>query len=262
MIKLIVSDLDGTLLHKHQTIRPEDREALHEAQRQGVTVAFASGRMQPEIEQVMKEMGLKLHTISQNGAYVHTSAGELIRHNAFERNLILSLTEAAAGMPFVTVLAGPDHYIVKEMDERASLLKKRLLAPLVEISDLHDRLGRELVCGKISYMGDAAELRKLGDGLLQTYGDDIDVYISDSDCLDVMPRISSKGAGLTTLLEYLRLKPEETLCIGDAFNDISMFKVTPHSFAMAASHPEVRQHASRTVSYVSDAVAWALGQTV
>lgn len=262
MIKLIVSDLDGTLLHKHQSIRPEDREALHEAQRQGIKVAFASGRMLPEIKQVMNEMGLQLHTISQNGAYVHTSDGELIRHNAFERELIVPLTEAAAGLPFVTVLAGPDHYIVQEMDERASRLKNRLLAPLVELSDLHERLGRELICGKISYMGDADELRKLGEDLLQTYGDAIDVYISDVDCLDVMPRISSKGTGLAALLDYLQLKPEETMCIGDAFNDISMFKMTPHSFAMASGHPDVRRQASRTVRYVSDAVAWVLGQTV
>lgn len=262
MIKLIVSDLDGTLLHSHTTIRDEDREALHEARRQGLAVAFASGRMLPEIRDIMERMELNAHAISQNGAYVHTAEGQLIRHHVFDRELILSLAEAAADTPFVTVLAGPDRYIVKHLDEKAARLRQRLLAPLVEIEDLNDQLGKELLCGKISYMGDIAGLRRLREQLLEAYGDAIDAYISDSDCLDVMPRASSKGTGLIALLDDLDVKPEEVLCIGDAFNDISMFAVTPHSFAMASSHAEVQAHASHTVRFVSDAVRWAMGQTV
>lgn len=258
MIKLIVSDVDGTLLHHHETIHPEDVRALREAQRSGITVAFASGRMLPELQGVMTRLDMKLPAVSQNGAYVHTADGELIHSAAFERELIASLAEAADGLPFTTLLAAPDHYVVKRLDDKAERLRRRLFAPLVELPELHERLGRQLVCGKISYMGEIEPLRELGRRLQAEYGDAIEVYISDSDCLDVMPRISSKGAGLAALLDHMRLKPEEAVSIGDAFNDLPMFAMTPNSFAMASSHADVQSKAAFTVHRVADAVAWAL----
>ncbi|KPV57272.1 HAD family hydrolase [Paenibacillus sp. A3] len=259
MIKLIVSDLDGTLLLGHRTIRPEDRQALHDAIGRGVDVAFASGRMRPEIAKVMETVGITAHCISQNGAYVHAAGGELIRHHAFERELIVELSQAAAGLPFLTLLAGPDRYMTERWSEHAQRLAPRLMAPFEAVEGLRERLGRDLVCGKISFMGDVGRLREFQQTLLARYGEAVDAYISDIDCLDVMPKGSSKGSGLLALLEKLNIRPEETACFGDAFNDLSMFAVTPHSFAMASSHPDVQARASCTVPYISEAVRWIDG---
>ncbi len=122
MIRLIVSDLDGTLLHNHKAVRPEDRQALQEAKAQGIAVAFASGRMRPEIVSVMEELGITGHAISQNGAYVHTAEGKLIHQSAFERELIADLAQAASGTPFLTLIAAPDSYVVERWSERAEEL--------------------------------------------------------------------------------------------------------------------------------------------
>ncbi|MBP1154591.1 MULTISPECIES: HAD family hydrolase [unclassified Paenibacillus] len=256
MIRLIVSDLDGTLLHKHKAIRPEDRQALHEAKAEGITVAFASGRMRPEIISVMKDLGIAGHAISQNGAYVHTSDGNLIHQSAFERELIADLAQAASGTPFVTMIAAPDSYVVERWSERVEQLRSRLFAPLVEMKDLQHKLGRDLVCGKISYMGEVDELLQFQKVLKTKYGEAIDAYISDVDCMDVMPRHTSKGTGLLSLLEHLGMDREEAACFGDSFNDLSMFAVTPHSFAMAASHPDVQAKAAHTIQNVAEALEW------
>ncbi|TVY07416.1 HAD family hydrolase [Paenibacillus cremeus] len=257
MIKLVVSDLDGTLLVGHtKSIREEDRQALLKAEELGITVAFASGRMRPEITVIAQELALPAHAISQNGAYVHLKDGTLLQSAAFERELIVRLAEAAEGTPLLTVIAGPDSYIVQQLDDRTRPLQANLMAPLEEATNMLEILGRELICGKISYIGEVPRLLELKQALEAEHGDAVDVYISDVNCLDVMPRQSSKGAGLNALRELLGVRPEESACFGDAFNDLSMFAVTPHSFAMATSHPEVQRHAARTVGSVAEALDW------
>ncbi|OXM84260.1 HAD family hydrolase [Paenibacillus rigui] len=259
MIKLIVSDLDGTLMQKGHQFRQEDRDALIEAMNQGIIVCFASGRMYPEIRHVMDELELKVHSVSQNGAYVHTLDGKLIQHDTFETGLIKQLAVAALDLPFITVMCSADSYIVT--DERHRHIQANLLAPLLVNPHAVEALGSELMCGKITYLGDVNELLKLKQALLSTYGDHIDSYIADVDCLDVMPLHVSKGTGIRALQKHLGIAPEETLCIGDSFNDVSMFRDTPHSFAMAGAHPDVKAKAAYEVRSVAEAVAWALNPT-
>ncbi|MDF2958638.1 MAG: cof family hydrolase, partial [Paenibacillus sp.] len=121
-----------------------------------------------------------------------------------------------------------------------------------------EALGGELMCCKITYLGEIEELLTFKQQLLSVYGDKIDAYIADVNCLDVMPRHVSKGAGLRALQEHLGITPEETICIGDSFNDVSMFKVTPHSFAMSTSHADVKAQAAYITDSVAGAVDWAL----
>ncbi|NHN31578.1 HAD family hydrolase [Paenibacillus agricola] len=258
MIKLIVSDLDGTLLQKGHIVKPTDQEALAKASAAGIIVSIASGRMHPEILHIVKDLHIQAHAISQNGAYVHNSAHELIQQDVFETELIKQLATTAAELPFYTILCAPDHYVITEMNEGYAALEANLLAPLKVMPHAVQALGSELICSKLSYIGPIEELLKLQQQLISTYGDKIDPYISDVNCLDVMPRHISKGLALQALQAYLGVNPEETICIGDSFNDISMFHVTPNSFAIRTSHLDVQAEAAHVVDSVAEAIAWVL----
>jgi Cof subfamily protein (haloacid dehalogenase superfamily) len=258
MIKLIVSDLDGTLLKTGHHIRPEDRAAIHEAIANGITVSFASGRMHPEIVHVIQELGISAHSVSQNGAFVHTIDQQLIQQDTFETSLIRQLALAAEGTALYPVMCTPDYYFVTEMNDGYAAIEKNLLAPLRVIPHAIEALGSELLCCKISFIGEMEQLIMLQQQVLSVHGDVIDAYISDVNCMDVMPRHVSKGVGLQTLLAHSGIRADETICIGDSFNDISMFGVIPHSFAISSSHSEVQARAAYVVDSVADAVTWAL----
>ncbi|SFM20395.1 hypothetical protein SAMN03159341_12049 [Paenibacillus sp. 1_12] len=258
MIKLIVSDLDGTLLHNSRHIKPEDQTAIHNALASGITVTFASGRMHPEIIHVSNKLGISAHSVSQNGAFVHTKDQELILQDIFETSLIRQLAQAAEGTPIYTLLNGPDYYVTTVMNEGYAAIEANLLAPLRVMPHAIEALGSELLCCKISYLGEMEQLLALQQELLSTLGDKIDAYISDVNCMDVMPRHVSKGAGLQALLSYSGIRADEAICIGDSFNDISMFGAIPNSFAMSTSHPDVQARAAYVVDSVAEAVSWAL----
>lgn len=259
MIKAIISDLDGTLIHHHADMNDEDIDALRRAADAGIAIAFASGRMHPEIEAVMAGIGLRVHSISQNGAFVHTADGTRIAQHAFDPHLQRRLIEAGERTAFLTMLCAPDYYVLERMTPHGEAIGSRLLAPLRIIPDARDRLGHELVSAKMSFFGDPDELRSFMAELKDEHGDRIDAYISDIDCMDVMPSGVSKGTGCRALLDRLGIAPEEAVCIGDSFNDLSMFAATPHSYAMAGSHPDVRAKAAHVTASVADVIARVLG---
>ena len=258
MIKLLISDLDGTLIHNHATMKDEDLNALKMAMESGLELAFASGRMYPEIRSVMEELGKRTHAISQNGAFVHTTDGSMILQEAFDPGLQRALMEAGEGTPFLTLLCAPDYYFVERMSGHAERIAGRLMAPMRLVPDARERLGRDIVSGKMSFFGGLDALRSFRERLMEAYGDSIDAYISDIDCMDVMPHGVSKGTGAEALLKHLGLGADEAVCVGDSFNDLSMFAAIRHSFAMEGAHPDVRAKASRTTDGVAAVVAWAM----
>ena len=72
--------------------------------------------------------------------------------------------------------------------------------------------------------------------------------------VDIMPRGVSKGSALRRLMEHLQIEANEVACIGDSFNDISMFEVTPHSFTLHHAHPYVKEKANHIVRSVEEAI--------
>ena len=72
--------------------------------------------------------------------------------------------------------------------------------------------------------------------------------------VDIMPRGVSKGSALRRLMEHLQIEANEVACIGDSFNDISMFEVTPHSFTLHHAHPYVKERANHIVRSVEEAI--------
>jgi Cof subfamily protein (haloacid dehalogenase superfamily) len=254
MIRLLISDLDGTLIHNHADMRGEDLAALRHAKEAGLEIAFASGRMHPEILNVMDQIGLSVHSISQNGAYAHLADGSLIAQHAFDPELQRALIRAGESTPFLTLLCAPDYYIVERMTPHGERIETRLLAPLHTVPDARTRLGHDIVSGKMSFFGEIDRLNAFREELKAEHGHRIDAYISDIDCMDVMPSGVSKGTGVRELTSRLGIRPEETVCIGDSFNDLSMFAETPHSYAMAGSHPDVRRRAAYETESVAQVI--------
>ena len=73
MIKMLVSDLDGTLIDKKNQVAPQDVKAMKKLRAHDVDIFLASGRMDNEIMEVAKVIGDQYHRVSQNGAFVITN---------------------------------------------------------------------------------------------------------------------------------------------------------------------------------------------
>jgi hypothetical protein len=259
MIKLIVSDLDGTLLDHSKQVQEREREALHRAAEQGIALCLASGRLHAEIRQVGQSIGLDPYIISANGAFVFADGGKLLHQEAFEHKLASEILALAEGFDIGVMACTGEDNVAPAENSIIARINRRLLRPMMVRPDLAAAI-RERSVGlcKFSFFGEMAELKRLEQAVENTLGSRVTSYVTDTDCFDVMPPGVTKGAGLTVLLGELGLHPDEALGIGDSFNDVSVFETTPHSFAMSGSDPLVRGAAQYTAACVADAVEWAL----
>lgn len=254
-MKLFVTDLDGTLLDSGKKVTPRDRAALQLAASEGIEICLASGRMDQELQYVMEEIDGIYHRISQNGAFVYTKEGKLLQSTTFDAEVAKQLFLLAWEYRFVSLVCIDQSIYIPEKTAESRLVEDRMFAPFIEQPDILDRLADDFSPCKLSFFGDLEKLKQLQQEVENLFPNAMESFISDKDCLDLMPPGTSKGAGLGVLVREIGVKPSEVACVGDAFNDLSMFEFTPHSFAMAHSPAEIRHNAKFAVHSVADALA-------
>ncbi|MBD0383382.1 HAD family hydrolase [Paenibacillus sedimenti] len=254
MIKLIVSDLDGTLLDHSKKVSPREVTALAKAKDAGIQLCLASGRMHIELQRVMTEIGHQAYSLSQNGAFIHLDDGTFLQSKLFDPALAHQVYQLLHGFRLVKLICSIDGNYIANVSPASDKIESRMFEPFIVKEDAEQALLNELPASKFSLFGKLETLLQVKDLMEEKLGNQLELFISDTDCLDIMPRNVSKGSSLLVLLEKLGLQPDEAACIGDSFNDVSMFGVTPHSFAMKGAHPDVRQKATYLVESVAEAI--------
>jgi Cof subfamily protein (haloacid dehalogenase superfamily) len=255
MIKLIVSDLDGTLLNHAKKVNPRDREALSLAAAQGIELCLASGRMHIEMTQVMDEIGIAAHSVSQNGALIHLKEGRLLHSKLFDTELAAKLYDIAKPYDLVKLICSGEANYITHATQASDEIQARMFQKFIVSEHVQEAITQDLPVCKFSFFGGLELLLEVQRELNERVGDRLTMYLSDKDCLDIMPLGVSKGDALPILLDSIGLKADEIACIGDSFNDISMFGITPYSFAMHHGHSDVRKSAAHEVHSVADALA-------
>ncbi|WP_187355228.1 Cof-type HAD-IIB family hydrolase [Paenibacillus tengchongensis] len=257
MIKLIATDLDGTLLDRSRNISAEDWAAVKTAFEEGYHFCVASGRMNAEIVQLMTEYEGRYFTVGQNGATIYSKEKELVYHAAFEPQIAAQImrTGKAAGHLNHFVHCADDSYYTEERNAETQPIEARIMTGCTGNARLvQDLESGELISCKISFFGEWETLLRLQDNLREQFPGKLETFTSERDVLDIMPLNVSKGTGLQHLLDTLGLEPQEIACIGDSFNDLPMFALTGHSYVMAGAHPDVKKQANHVVRSVAEAI--------
>lgn len=258
MIRLFITDLDNTLFNEEKKVNDVDRKALHRLSEEGVSICLASGRMDKELVQVMRDVGGSFHRISQNGAFIYMAEGECLLSAQFEGDLAKRLYEAAEPYDLAAFFSIEDRMFVPQITDRIQAIEHRMFFPVEPMPNLLHEIGKTIFPSKICLIGDIEKIKRLDREIHAAFPGQVDTYISDKDILDFMPANISKGAAVLRLIDRLGISPEEVATIGDSYNDISMLKVTPYSFAMAHAVDDVRKEAARTVKSVAEAIDWVL----
>ncbi|HWO96235.1 MAG TPA: HAD family hydrolase [Bacillus sp. (in: firmicutes)] len=254
MIKLLVSDLDGTLIDKNNQVASHDIEALKQLREHHVDICLASGRMDNEIMEVAKAVGDQFHRVSQNGAFVMTNDHVSLHSRTFEHELAKKLYEAACSDRYITMVCSDNTNFVAQKNDVIQQIEERFFFPIEEQGNMLTAIGQSLTPSKITVLGHHEEVLEMQQAIQDVFHEDVDTFISEKGCLDIMPKNISKGNAILVLLKHLQLKPEEIACVGDSFNDIPMFRLTPNSFAMSHGHEDVKKEAAYVVDTVSEAV--------
>jgi len=241
--KLLVLDIDGTLLNSRKEISPATRAALREMMGKGHKVVLASGRPAPGVRPYGQTLELDKYggyLLAFNGArIVDCSTGKIIYRKTLPPALLPELYRFARdnGCGLAThseqeaVSAfEPDEYIA--MEARINGLPVRTVDNFVDYVDFD--------IYKCLMTAEAARAALLEKMLQEECGDRASIYRSEPFFIEVMPKNVDKGDSLARMLEVIGMDREDVVCCGDGYNDISMIRYGGVGVAMGNAQPEVK----------------------
>ncbi|MDO5549444.1 MAG: Cof-type HAD-IIB family hydrolase [Eubacteriales bacterium] len=259
MVRLMALDLDGTLLNDQKQVPESARHALQYAEKQGVTVAFCSGRNHADALYIAQQVGIPVWSITTNGAYLgHSGAEDALQLQPLPEEKaarIIAISHRFHGVPCVyTPLVEYNEAGYEEIvDYAAKQGNPVLYNPTKKEHLVHDAKEWEEilphVAGQImkcivflpnpdEFPGFEAALHEEG-GLTVTTSIMFGGLVVS---VEINREGVTKGGTLHRLQEHLGISPEETLIFGDSGNDLSMISCGKF-LAMQNAQPEVQAQA-------------------
>jgi Cof subfamily protein (haloacid dehalogenase superfamily) len=264
-IRLVVTDIDGTLLDSAGRISEEALAMLKRVASGGATVSLATSRRWVGARTVAEELGLDCPLILYDGAITRQcSSGETLASHPLQRDAAREAVAALVshglrpiaqyngpgGESMLTISADPETDYAARFVERFQAQIQ--IAPLDALTQGQDTLLRVVAFAPHGILLDMASSfadARLGTQLLEMGG-------YETAELTFFAPGASKGAALLALAERLGIPAAETFAIGDGLNDISMLKAAGVSVAMAGAPPSVRA-AARFVTSSNDEEGFA-----
>ena len=250
MIKLIASDLDGTLVPEGTPdMDPNVYEVVRNLLKEGVTFVAASGRNDESVMSGFGCMEKEITVISDNGGYVAKGGNELYC-NGFPRDLLKEVVELARHVPDAWMMASAARstYTDQNDPKYVTWVREGYKMNIRIVEDLLDVEEPLIKVALYTYAKDAAEVAA---PLKEKLGDRVSIALAGERWVDIMMPGISKGSALSHIQKTLGITCEETAAFGDNGNDISMLQQAAESFAVENAREEVKATARYVIGDVT-----------
>ena len=244
MIKIILSDIDGTFLKDDKTPCALHAKAIKEVLAKGLRFAFVSARMPEAIYPITDALGLN-HTpvISYGGAFVLTEAEEIIFDKKIAANDARGILAAMNRWQDITInyYAGR-RWFVKEIDKRVQF-EMDITGATAEVKNFGAALNENILPNKIMVICEPPTCEEMERELGKLFPT-LNVVRSAPYLLEVMDKSVSKATGIEILLNHYGFTVDEAIAFGDNYNDVEMLSYIPQSVVMANAPAAVKKLAA------------------
>jgi Cof subfamily protein (haloacid dehalogenase superfamily) len=237
-VRLVVADMDGTLLDERGAIPDAFWPVLDRLSEHGIVFAVASGRQYAALAELFGRAGDDLALIAENGAYVVRAGQEVSSSTveaAFVDHMVAVSRELAGRFDLGLVWSGPGSAYVERSDPAFLAEAGRFYTSLRVVDDLGQVTDRALKFAVYDVAGGSAGSRDALVAALRPFR----VVMSSEHWMDIMDPAVNKGVAVQALQRSLGIGPDQTMAFGDYLNDLEMLAEATHSFAMANAHPRV-----------------------
>lgn len=254
MIKIILSDVDGTFLKNDKSIPELHAKAARELLAQGKKFVLVSARMPEALYPITDGIGLpRIPVISYSGALVLTETEEILYEKKMPRvdtEKILAAIESGWKNLAVNYYTGRKWY-VREIEKRVQR-EIDITQATAEIANFEDLITKNILPNKILVMCEPPDCEEMERELGKQFPS-LNVVRSAPYLLEIMDKSVSKATGIEVLLRHYNLKVEEAVAFGDNYNDVEMLRYIPQSVAMKNAPPEVQKIAFAVTDSNEDA---------
>ncbi|NBK97884.1 MAG: HAD family phosphatase [Clostridia bacterium] len=239
-IKLVLCDLDGTILNSQKQIPACFYDVFTQLRKQGVAVGMATGRPFSNIEVKFKECANAMSCVCENGGCV-THEGKIIHSETIDKSIcdkMVLKTRALKNCGAVLCAIGATY--IENREEHMIAACKEYYPDLKIVDDL---LAVKDTIVKIS-IRDFIDSKTHVFPALKGIDDGVDIATSDRHWVDIMNKGVSKAKGITMLCEHMGISSEQVMAFGDEMNDYEMLKKVKYSYAMGNAIEAIKQIAN------------------
>ena len=241
-IKLIMSDIDGTILDKNHQLDSYLIELMPLLKQCNIPFVLASARSPLGIAPISKELGITDCPIAcYNGALISLGDKILSQYSIDKSELLLLHDFLKKEFPTVSinVYSGKD-WLVNTIDEWVEI-EAQITGESPKVTSLADFLQEEKnLIHKLLLIDNAATIQKLKETLATMDFPQTDFYLSKDNYLEVTHNQVSKKQALLELANYYQLSLSQIMTIGDNYNDIPMIETAGLGVAMGNAPTEVK----------------------
>ena len=249
MIRIIFSDMDGTLLDDNGELPGEFPEVMAELKRRGVIFAPTSGRQYFALLEQMGEYKDDFMFLAENGAF-NMYRGKEICSSVLDLDLVHRVIAEADKHGIYAILCGKKHaYVRKEW--KPYIHEARRFFTHSEFVDSFDDVEDEFVKMAFADCEGLDAERNLMPVLTQ-FEPEQQVSLSSNYWVDILNPGINKGWAINHVQEKFGFRPEECAAFGDYMNDYEMMQSVYYSYAMENAHPELKKVARFTAGSNED----------
>lgn len=241
--RLIALDLDGTLLNDEKKITPKTEKMLLDAQKCGVKVAIATGRMPFGVKRYAQQLRLKEYggaCICFNGGLVVNACGETIDKRYLDKKYLKFACEITKETDITAVVHKPDRLYANSNRNNFTDIAPRIIGvPMIQVEDLFGCVSWDI--HKIVFVGELKKLKRIEKILKEKHGENLEIVFSTPWFLEIMPKGVSKGEALKTLSREYGFDISQTIACGDNYNDSSMIETAGIGVVMKNGEEELKK---------------------
>lgn len=253
--KLIVSDMDGTLLGDNHKITQENKIALSKALEKGVKIVPASGRIYNSAREHFDFLDINTPLIACNGAIIkETKTNKLIYKNSIPNEICLKIIDVFERNKVYYQLYSENTMICKNLSKedqkRTAERLKNFFNDDINIhfgDDLKDEIKKHEILKIIAIDDhDIDKLNRVKEELTDI--EDIETTSSWFNNVEIMHKGVNKGEALKALVQYLKIDRQEVIAFGDNYNDIDMLQFAGMGVVMGNADDAVKEKGNYVTS--------------
>jgi len=265
-VKVILLDLDGTLLNSEKTVSPANYAALERAAEMGVHIVPATGRFYDAMPEVVRNLPFVRYVVTVNGAEIYDAKEKKVLHKEeLEPEEAVAIYEYLSGLPalcdaYVEGWGYMDRSYYGRIDEFATVpyVAKMLKELRTPVDDMMAFLCQHKVQKLMAFFKDmdrrALELERVAERFPHTA-----VSSSIANNIEVNAKKATKGGALLNLCRVLGIDVKDSMAFGDGSNDLSMIRNAGIGVAMGNAYPGLKEAADYvTLTCDEDGVAHAI----
>lgn len=257
-IRIVFSDVDGTLLNSHQQITPATLQTLKRLEANNIPFVIISARSPSGIEPIVKEYELTCSIVSYSGSLILDETRRVVYHRGMSR------ADAAAILRFAEqqqlnmtwCVYSFDEWITPDRTDPRIVREETIVKATARQGGIDDVTADEV--HKLLFICDPACTNSI-EAALKVQFPQYSIVKSSKILLEIMPGGTTKAAAVQTLCSLWDLSPSDAAAFGDNYNDVEMLELVGHGWLMSnAPEPLKARLPHHTADHDHDGIAAVL----